>query len=289
MLFASVTQDWKNKHGSDVVARPTREAKRDCFLLWKAEIVSGEDKERITEKTTLAFIFPTLSRRGAGKKGGRHHRVRDRGVARPGALDEEKKSNRFIRRFKRLEDVTGETTPHFRLPLKTFVSLQSPNPTPETLRRPQFAILTETRRRKTQRLWFFFLMDPTMELNLSLHVLILDDVVVSTPDPFSSPIQRWRSKWSRCETFFLLIQRPRSSHTPVPHSMVSSPFLTCSSPREGLRRDDEREKSSSDGGRGTLQPEVWELVISVCSSRSPATRGGAWRGGLRLAKNNRRQ
>lgn len=110
-------------------------------------------------------------------------------MAGPGALDEEKKSNRFIRRFKRLEDVAGETTPHFRLPLKTFVSLQSPNPTPETLRRPQFAVLTETRRRKTQQLWVFFLMDPTMELNLSLHVLILDDVVVSTPDPFSSPIQ----------------------------------------------------------------------------------------------------
>ncbi|KAJ8621518.1 hypothetical protein MRB53_030047 [Persea americana] len=29
--------------------------------------------------------------------------------------------------------------------------------------------------------------------------------------------------------FFLLIQRPRSSHVTVPHSMVSSPFLTCSS------------------------------------------------------------
>ncbi|KAJ8638475.1 hypothetical protein MRB53_012742 [Persea americana] len=75
----------------------------------------------------LPFIISTqtLSQRGAGKKGGRHHRVRDRGVAGPGALDEEKKSNRFIRRFKRLEDVAGETTPHFRLPLKTFVSLQT--------------------------------------------------------------------------------------------------------------------------------------------------------------------
>ncbi|KAJ8623564.1 hypothetical protein MRB53_032093 [Persea americana] len=78
----------------------------------------------ISESSAVSRAVTTLSRRGAGKKGGRHHRVRDRGVAGPGALDEEKKSNRFIRRFKRLEDVAGETTPHFRLPLKTFVSLQ---------------------------------------------------------------------------------------------------------------------------------------------------------------------
>ncbi|KAJ8621517.1 hypothetical protein MRB53_030046 [Persea americana] len=82
----------------------------------------------------------TLSRRGAGKKGGRHHRVRDSDVVGPGALDEEKKSNHSIRRFKMLEDVAGETTPHFRFP---------PNPTLETLCRSQFAVLTETRCRKT--------------------------------------------------------------------------------------------------------------------------------------------
>ncbi|XXG58797.1 hypothetical protein AAC387_Pa04g1007 [Persea americana] len=57
-LFASVIQDWKNKHGSDVGARSAREAKRDCFLFWKTEIVFGGDEERIAGKTTLVFIFP---------------------------------------------------------------------------------------------------------------------------------------------------------------------------------------------------------------------------------------